>query len=50
MGIPFSPLFQAYEILTKTVYGKRKNAQVGVDRLLNEGVYTAAFPLHEVRS
>ncbi|XP_011619642.1 anoctamin-7 isoform X1 [Takifugu rubripes] len=37
----------AYEILTRTVYGKRKNAQVGVDRLLNEGVYTAAFPLHE---
>lgn len=43
-------LFQVYEILAKTVYGKRKRAEVGVDRLVNEGVYTAAFPLHEVRS
>lgn len=38
-----------YEILARTVYGKRKRAEVGVDRLVNEGVYTAAFPLHEVR-
>ncbi|XP_015268066.1 PREDICTED: anoctamin-7 [Gekko japonicus] len=36
-----------YEILTRTVYGKRKHAEVGLDRLLNEGVYSAAFPLHE---
>uniref|UniRef100_A0A3Q3M7E0 Anoctamin n=1 Tax=Mastacembelus armatus TaxID=205130 RepID=A0A3Q3M7E0_9TELE len=36
-----------YEILARTVYGKRKRAEVGVDRLLNEGAYTAAFPLHE---
>uniref|UniRef100_A0A671URQ0 Anoctamin n=1 Tax=Sparus aurata TaxID=8175 RepID=A0A671URQ0_SPAAU len=36
-----------YEILARTVYGKRKRAEVGVDRLVNEGVYTAAFPLHE---
>lgn len=49
MDISFQCSFQAYEILTRTVYGKRKSAQVGVDRLLNEGVYTAAFPLHEVR-
>lgn len=42
-------LFQVYEILARTVYGKRKRAEVGVDRLVNEGVYTAAFPLHEVR-
>lgn len=42
-------LFQVYEILAKTVYGKRKRAEVGVDRLVNEGVYKAAFPLHEVR-
>lgn len=49
MDISFKCLFQVYEILTRTVYGKRKSAQVGVDRLLNEGVYTAAFPLHEVR-
>uniref|UniRef100_A0AAX7SMK0 Anoctamin n=1 Tax=Astatotilapia calliptera TaxID=8154 RepID=A0AAX7SMK0_ASTCA len=40
-------LFQVYEILARTAYGKRKKAEVGVDRLLNEGAYTAAFPLHE---
>uniref|UniRef100_A0AAQ5YTP4 Anoctamin n=1 Tax=Amphiprion ocellaris TaxID=80972 RepID=A0AAQ5YTP4_AMPOC len=37
-----------YEILARTVYGKRKRAEVGVDRLVNEGAYTAAFPLHEL--
>ena len=38
-----------YEILSRTLYGKRKRAEVGVARLLNEGAFTAAFPLHEVR-
>ncbi|XP_029911758.1 anoctamin-7 [Myripristis murdjan] len=36
-----------FEILARTLYGKRKRAEVGVARLLNEGAYTAAFPLHE---
>ncbi|XP_060540526.1 anoctamin-7-like isoform X1 [Pantherophis guttatus] len=36
-----------YEILARTIYGKRKHAEIGIDRLLNEGVYSAAFPLHE---
>ncbi|KAK6303538.1 hypothetical protein J4Q44_G00259920 [Coregonus suidteri] len=36
-----------YELLARTVYGKRKRAEMGVARLLNEGAYTAAFPLHE---
>ncbi|KAJ6656874.1 hypothetical protein lerEdw1_003205 [Lerista edwardsae] len=36
-----------YEILARTAYGKRKHAEVGIERLLNEGVYSAAFPLHE---
>ncbi|XP_053704576.1 anoctamin-7 [Synchiropus splendidus] len=36
-----------YEILSKTVYGKRKRAEVGMDRLIKEGAFTAAFPLHE---
>ncbi|XP_014856548.1 PREDICTED: anoctamin-7-like [Poecilia mexicana] len=36
-----------YEILARTVYGKRKRTEVGVDRLVNEGAYTAAYPLHE---
>ncbi|XP_041953375.1 anoctamin-7 isoform X2 [Alosa sapidissima] len=36
-----------YEILARAPYGKRKRAEVGVARLLNEGAFTAAFPLHE---
>ncbi|KAH1175750.1 hypothetical protein KIL84_022275 [Mauremys mutica] len=38
---------QVYEILARTVYGKRKRAEIGINRLLNERVYGAAFPLHE---
>jgi hypothetical protein len=37
-----------YEILATTTYGKRKRAEVGVDRLLEEDVFLAAFPLHDV--
>uniref|UniRef100_A0A4W4G1H4 Anoctamin n=1 Tax=Electrophorus electricus TaxID=8005 RepID=A0A4W4G1H4_ELEEL len=36
-----------YEILARTVYGKRKRAEVGVARLLKEGAFKAAFPLHD---
>ncbi|XP_066546796.1 anoctamin-7 isoform X2 [Amia ocellicauda] len=36
-----------YEILSCALYGKRKRAEVGVERLLNEGAFCAAFPLHE---
>ncbi|XP_054996598.1 anoctamin-7 [Sorex araneus] len=35
------------EILARTLYGKQKRAEMGIARLLVEGVYTAAFPLHE---
>ncbi|XP_039360214.1 anoctamin-7-like [Mauremys reevesii] len=38
---------QVYEILARTIYGKRKRAEIGINRLLNERVYGAAFPLHE---
>uniref|UniRef100_I3IXI4 Anoctamin n=1 Tax=Oreochromis niloticus TaxID=8128 RepID=I3IXI4_ORENI len=38
-----------YEILARTPYGLVKNGEVGVDRLVNEQVFTAAYPLHEVR-
>uniref|UniRef100_A0A8C7J2D4 Anoctamin n=1 Tax=Oncorhynchus kisutch TaxID=8019 RepID=A0A8C7J2D4_ONCKI len=44
---PIGCPWQVYELLARTVYGKRKRAEVGVARLLNEGAYTAAFPLHE---
>ena len=36
-----------WEILATTTYGKRKRAEVGVERLLEEGVYKAAYPLHD---
>ncbi|NXQ94870.1 ANO7 protein, partial [Sagittarius serpentarius] len=38
-----------YEILATTQYGYSREREVGVDRLLSENVFTAAFPLHEAR-
>lgn len=35
------------QILNTSAYGKRKKAEIGIERLLEEGVYTAAFPLHD---
>ncbi|XP_064642098.1 anoctamin-7-like isoform X3 [Lineus longissimus] len=37
----------AYEILQTTVYGKKKRAEIGIDRLIEEDVFTAAYPVHE---
>uniref|UniRef100_A0A8D2L385 Anoctamin n=1 Tax=Varanus komodoensis TaxID=61221 RepID=A0A8D2L385_VARKO len=36
-----------YEILATTAYGDRKAGQAGIERLLSEDVFTAAFPLHD---
>ncbi|XP_074449128.1 anoctamin-7 [Larus michahellis] len=36
-----------YKILATTQYGHSRDREVGVDRLLSENVFTAAFPLHE---
>ncbi|XP_060098094.1 anoctamin-7 [Heteronotia binoei] len=36
-----------YEILATTTYGDPKEGHVGVERLLNEEVFSAAFPLHD---
>ncbi|NXE56072.1 ANO7 protein, partial [Casuarius casuarius] len=36
-----------YEILATTQYGCSKEREVGVDWLLSEKVFTAAFPLHD---
>ncbi|XP_029373757.1 anoctamin-7 isoform X2 [Echeneis naucrates] len=36
-----------YEILARTQYGSLKKGEVGIDRLLSEQVFTAAYPLHE---
>ena len=37
-----------YEILATTPFGKEKKGEVGIERLVDEGVYNAAFPLHDV--
>ncbi|TGZ61574.1 hypothetical protein CRM22_007926 [Opisthorchis felineus] len=37
----------AYEILASQPYGDRDKAQVGIDRLIEENVYSAAYVLHE---
>ncbi|CAL8332518.1 unnamed protein product [Boreogadus saida] len=36
-----------YEILARTPYGDVTRGEVGVDRLLSEEEFTAAYPLHE---
>lgn len=35
-------------ILSNAIYGKRKKAEIGIERLLDEEVFKAAFPLHDV--
>lgn len=42
-------VLQLYEILARTPYGSLKKGEVGIDRLMSEQVFTAAYPLHEVR-
>ena len=37
-----------YEILATATFGKEKKGEVGIERLVDEGVYNAAFPLHDV--
>ncbi|XP_025082968.1 anoctamin-7-like isoform X2 [Pomacea canaliculata] len=34
-------------ILSNAIYGKRKKAEIGIERLLDEEVFKAAFPLHD---
>ncbi|XP_075385637.1 anoctamin-7 [Tenrec ecaudatus] len=36
-----------FEILAKTPYGHHKKSLFGIDQLLSEGVFRAAFPLHD---
>ncbi|XP_022096905.1 anoctamin-7-like isoform X1 [Acanthaster planci] len=35
------------EILQSCTYGKRRRAEIGIDRLLEEDVFQAAYPLHD---
>lgn len=37
-----------WEILATAPFGKEKKGEVGVERLVEEGAYSAAFPLHDV--
>ncbi|WAR15021.1 ANO7-like protein [Mya arenaria] len=37
-----------WEILATAAYGKRKRAEIGIERLIEEDVYAAAFPLHDL--
>jgi hypothetical protein len=37
-----------YEILSTVLFGKKKKGEVGIDRLLEEGAFSSAFPLHDV--
>uniref|UniRef100_A0A8C7DU26 Anoctamin n=1 Tax=Oncorhynchus kisutch TaxID=8019 RepID=A0A8C7DU26_ONCKI len=37
-----------YEILARTPYGALKRGEVGIERLLSENAFSAAYPLHEV--
>ena len=37
-----------HEILSTAVFGKKKKGEVGIERLVEEGVFSAAFPLHDV--
>ncbi|XP_075234460.1 anoctamin-7-like [Lycorma delicatula] len=36
-----------YEILSTAVFGKKKKGEVGIDRLVDEGVFSSSFPLHD---
>lgn len=36
----------ANEILQTAVYGNRHKGEIGISRLVEEGIYTAAYPLH----
>lgn len=37
-----------YEILSTAIFGKKKKGEVGIERLVDEGVFSSAFPLHDV--
>ena len=40
---------QVWYILEKTTYGEQED-EVGISRLVQDGSFTAAFPLHDVSS
>ncbi|CAI9741493.1 anoctamin-7 isoform X1 [Octopus vulgaris] len=36
-----------WEILSTTVYGRRKKAEIGIERMIDEKIVSDAFPLHD---
>lgn len=37
-----------WEILSTAIFGKKKKGEIGIGRLVDEGVFLSAFPLHTV--
>ena len=37
-----------WEILSTTTYGKKKKAEIGIERLIEDDVFIGAYPLHDV--
>ena len=37
-----------FEILSNTIFGREKKGEVGIDRLVSEGAFNGAYPLHDV--
>ena len=38
-----------FEVLSKTTFGMEKKGEIGIECLINEGAFTAAYPLHDVK-
>ena len=39
--------FAVHEILQTTPFGRTQKGEIGIDRLIRDGVFQAAYPLHE---
>ena len=37
----------AYEMLESVIYGNANKSEIGIERLVSEGVFLAAYPLHD---
>ena len=37
-----------FEVLNNTTFGKEKKGEIGIERLVSEGAFTGAYPLHDV--
>ena len=39
-----------FEVLSNTAFGKERKGEIGIERLISEGAFTAAYPLHDVNT